>query len=206
MSHFEMGTQGCGPTVDGQPVCSCCQALAQLRQPSLDAHLISKLEALADAALGDKAKEFQKHRQETPKQEVQQPLRQEVVRQEPKKSALNSYISKVAAAATVVQEEVETAKFDEVKSFFANHPYAKLWSSISGKAVMTFGVVVPALMLTLFTAFCAKRLTLVLLNHPLETAAELLLLLSIPFFNFRLWRALCTEKAKASLKRGLACG
>lgn len=200
MSHFELGTQGCGTTVGGQPVCSCCQALAQLRQPSLDAHLISKLEALADAALGDGLKNLKKPALK-PQAKVQ-----EASTQEPKKGVLNSYISKVAAAANVIQEEIETPKADGIKSFFANHPYAKLWSSISGKAVMTFGVVVPALMLTLFTAFCAKRLTLVLLNHPLETVAELLLLLSIPFFNFRLWRAICTGKMKASLKRGLACG
>lgn len=88
----------------------------------------------------------------------------------------------------------------------ADHPYAKLWYGVNGKAVMIFGVIVPALMLSLFSAFCAKRLTLVLLNHPLETIAELLLLLSIPFFNYRLWRALSNGQVKASLKKGLACG
>lgn len=165
--------------------CSCCQALAQVRQPSLDASLISKLEALAEAA----------------------------TMQTEKPKIFNSYISKVAASATQKPaENVERLPAKETKQSTkkpfipADHPFHKLWSGVNGRAVMTFGVVIPALMLSLFTAFCAKRLTLVLLNHPLETIAEVLLLLSVPYFNYQLWRALSIGKVKASLQRGVACG
>ncbi len=182
MSKFDTDSHGCGSAKVA--ACSCCQALAQVRQPGLDPGLISKLEALADAAT--------------------------VKTEKPK--AFNSYISKVAAGATqkpdenVEQPAAKASKSAKKPLIPADHPFHKLWSGVSGRMVMSFGVVIPALMLSLFTAFCAKRLTLVLLNHPLETIAEVLLLLSIPYFNYQLWRALSTGKVKASLQKGVACG
>ncbi len=51
-----------------------------------------------------------------------------------------------------------------------------------------------------------KRLTLVMLNHPLETIAELLLLISIPLANYIAWSAICNNNLRYSLRRGISMG
>src|SRR5262249_11938231 len=53
-------------------------------------------------------------------------------------------------------------------------PTRRLWHGIDGIAVMTFGVLSPILMTALSVMSCPKRITLVLLNHPVETLVEIL--------------------------------
>jgi len=85
-------------------------------------------------------------------------------------------------------------------------PVKRLWGGIDGIAVMTFGVVSPLLLTVLAMASCPKRITLVLLNHPVETIVELLLLFAIPLANYRLWNSICKNDMRFSLLRGLLSG
>jgi hypothetical protein len=74
----------------------------------------------------------------------------------------------------------------------------QLWQGLDGMAVFLFGIVVPAL---LFFATCLsmpKRVTLVLINHPVETIAEVLLVVALPLINYIVWAALCRNNFKYS--------
>ncbi|CAN5513601.1 hypothetical protein BH10CYA1_BH10CYA1_53270 [soil metagenome] len=82
----------------------------------------------------------------------------------------------------------------------------KVWQGLDGIAVMMFGVIIPAFILAAGCASVPKRLTLVLLDHPVETIAELLLLALIPLTNYVMWSALRKDDVRLSLKRGIALG
>lgn len=85
-------------------------------------------------------------------------------------------------------------------------PTKKLWSGVDGIAVMAFGVATPLILTALSMASCPKRITLVLLNHPVETIIELLLLFAIPLANYRLWTSICKNEMRFSMFRGLLVG
>ncbi len=85
-------------------------------------------------------------------------------------------------------------------------PVRRIWQGFEGIAVMTFAVATPMLLTVLSMASCPKRITLVMLNHPVETIVELLLLLSIPIANYRLWASLCKNDLRFTLRRGLLVG
>lgn len=85
-------------------------------------------------------------------------------------------------------------------------PVKRLWGGIDGIAVMTFGVLTPVLLTAMAMASCPKRITLVLLNHPVETLIELLLLCAIPLANYKLWSSVCKNDMRFSLLRGLIVG
>lgn len=85
-------------------------------------------------------------------------------------------------------------------------PVKRLWNGIDGIAVMAFGVATPVLLTAMSMASCPKRITLVMLNHPIETIIELLLLAAIPLANYRLWSSLCKNDMRFSLLRGLLVG
>lgn len=72
--------------------------------------------------------------------------------------------------------------------------------------IVTLGVVIPLGMLLTGCAFAAKRLTLVLLNHPLETGLQIAFALMIPVANLRMWRSLKRDDHRFSLVRGLLAG
>ena len=82
----------------------------------------------------------------------------------------------------------------------------KNWHGIDGVAVMLFGVVFPALVCLGACASVPKRLTLIMLEHPVETIAELALLLLVPLTNYALWSAFRRDDMRLSLKRGLSLG
>jgi hypothetical protein len=82
----------------------------------------------------------------------------------------------------------------------------KVWQGMDGVAVMMFGVIIPAFIFACGCASVPKRLTLVLLDHPVETVVELLLIALIPFTNFVMWSALRNDDVRLSLKRGIALG
>jgi len=85
-------------------------------------------------------------------------------------------------------------------------PTKKVWSGVDGIAVMAFGVATPLILTALSMASCPKRITLVLLNHPVETIIELLLLFAIPLANYRLWTSICKNEMRFSMFRGLLVG
>lgn len=82
----------------------------------------------------------------------------------------------------------------------------KVWQGLDGIAVMMFGVVIPATILAASCASVPKRLTLVLLDHPVETIVELLLLALVPLTNYAMWSALRKDDVRLTLKRGIALG
>lgn len=82
----------------------------------------------------------------------------------------------------------------------------KLWQGLDGKAVMLFGVLVPLMVGVAGCLSAPKRITLLLLNHPLETTAELLLIASIPLTILSIWSSLCKNNIKYTLARGIALG
>ncbi|MGH9550593.1 MAG: hypothetical protein ACRD3W_14535, partial [Terriglobales bacterium] len=85
-------------------------------------------------------------------------------------------------------------------------PLFALWRGVEGLGVMAFGVVIPALMMGATVVSMPKRLTLVVLNHPVETAVEIVLMLLVPMTNFALWSALRKDDERFGLKRGIALG
>ncbi len=85
-------------------------------------------------------------------------------------------------------------------------PQRKVWYGLDGMAAMLFGVAAPLLISLMTIASCPKRITLVLLNHPVETIIELALLLIIPLMNYKVWSSICKNDVRFSLRRGIALG
>lgn len=85
-------------------------------------------------------------------------------------------------------------------------PVKRVWSGLDGIAIMAFGVATPVLLTAMSMASCPKRITLVMLNHPVETLIELALLAAIPLANYRLWSSLCKNDMRFSMFRGLLVG
>lgn len=82
----------------------------------------------------------------------------------------------------------------------------KVWQGIDGIAVMLFGVMFPALICLGAATSVPKRLTLIMLNHPIETIVELFLLAMVPLTNYALWSAVRRDDMRLSLKRGMSMG
>ncbi len=78
--------------------------------------------------------------------------------------------------------------------------------SFNDLCVVSLGILIPLCMLFVGSGFAAKRLTLVLLNHPIETAVQLGLAVLIPLANYRMWRSLKRQDHRFSLIRGLLSG
>lgn len=82
----------------------------------------------------------------------------------------------------------------------------KIWQGVEGLALTIFGIGLPACVFLMSAMSMPHRLTLVLLNHPLETIAELLLLLAIPFANYSAWSAFCNNNYRYPIRRGISMG
>jgi hypothetical protein len=82
----------------------------------------------------------------------------------------------------------------------------KLWQGLDGIAVMSFGVLLPLIMLFFGIASCPKRLTLVMINHPLESCAELIMLAVVPAINFLVWSTICKDSIRLTGRHGLLLG
>ncbi len=107
------------------------------------------------------------------------------------------------------ENENEEASVDEWGDPIPHKPKPKrfkVWQGLDGIAVMMFGVVIPATILAASCASVPKRLTLVLLDHPVETIVELLLLALIPLTNYAMWSAFRKDDVRMTLKRGIALG
>lgn len=86
----------------------------------------------------------------------------------------------------------------------------QIWHGLDGIALTLFGILIPGAMFFLTCLSMPKRVTLVLLNHPIETLLEMALVLAIPIINYFVWSALCANKIKfprlSSLGLGTAIG
>ena len=72
----------------------------------------------------------------------------------------------------------------------------RVWHGADGLLFTVFGVLVPAFMIFSTCASMPKRVTLVMLNHPLETALELLLIMAVPAANLFAWSQLCKNNVR----------
>ncbi|MDX2106897.1 MAG: hypothetical protein SFY67_10890 [Candidatus Melainabacteria bacterium] len=85
-------------------------------------------------------------------------------------------------------------------------PQKKIWQGLDGIGVMSFGVVIPSLMIVLMSMTCYQRITLMLLNNPLETMLELLMVAIIPIAIFNCWKFYCKNNYRFNLLRGSLLG
>lgn len=85
-------------------------------------------------------------------------------------------------------------------------PEKKIWHGLDGIGVMSFGVVIPSLMIVLMSMTCYQRITLMLLNNPLETMLELLMVAIIPIAIFSCWKFYCKNNYRFNLLRGSLLG
>lgn len=81
-----------------------------------------------------------------------------------------------------------------------------MWKKLEGFTVMMFGVAFPFLCMLWTCLACPKRMTLVILNHPVETLLELTLILLVPIVNWRVWNALSKGYIRYSFARGAIMG
>jgi hypothetical protein len=72
----------------------------------------------------------------------------------------------------------------------------KLWHGLDGLAVTVLGIALPAFMFIMSCLSMPKRVTLVLLNHPVETSVEMALIAIVPVVNYLVWTALCRNKLR----------
>jgi hypothetical protein len=86
----------------------------------------------------------------------------------------------------------------------------RIWHGLDGIAITLFGILIPGAMFFLTCLSMPKRVTLVLLNHPIETILEMALVVAIPLINYIVWSALCANKIRfprlSSLGLGVAAG
>ncbi|HEY9790111.1 MAG TPA: hypothetical protein V6D22_06925 [Candidatus Obscuribacterales bacterium] len=123
------------------------------------------------------------------------------------------YSKPVAAAAENPDENTgstssanTTAPHDEWDEALMGPRPRKLWQGLDGAAVVLFGIVVPLLTFMLSCISMPKRITLVMLNHPLETLAELSLMALLPVINYVVWAGLCKHKVKHPKLAAIAVG
>lgn len=82
----------------------------------------------------------------------------------------------------------------------------KVWHGFDGVAIMSFGVVIPSLLIVVMSMTCYQRITLMLLNNPLETILELLMVAMIPLAIFNCWKFYCKNNYRFNLLRGSLLG
>ncbi|HNB22739.1 MAG TPA: hypothetical protein PKZ32_09985 [Candidatus Melainabacteria bacterium] len=104
-----------------------------------------------------------------------------------------------------VESEEGTDKRTKTKKLKINLQW-KIPMSFEDLCVVSMGIIIPLSMVLLSAAFAAKRLTLVLLNHPVETSVQLAFALLIPLVNYRLWRSIKRKDFRFSALRGILSG
>lgn len=157
--------------------CSCCMALAQVRMPWGANVGATTAAASAPNAMADNGK--------APKP-AKKTLFDLLFFRAPRARTGN----KSSANST---EPSDQAHLEWDEELLGPRP-RKLWQGLEGMSVTLFGIVLPAI---LFFGTCIsmpKRLSLVLINHPLETLAELILVASLPIINYVVWSSLCKNK------------
>lgn len=104
------------------------------------------------------------------------------------------------------KEEANNWSDDLIAAEELGPPEKKIWHGFDGLAVMSFGVAIPTLMIVLMTMTCYQRITLMLLNNPLETMLELLMVAMIPFAIFNGWKFYCKNNYRFNILRGALLG
>ncbi len=112
--------------------------------------------------------------------------------------------SEILKGAETGDDPANTAGADEADWFKPKKEKFKLSFGLQGLAVGILGIFLPAFVLCASILSTPKRITLVMLHHPLESTIELLLVAAIPVVNFLVWSAIC--KQRANLSRWLVMG
>lgn len=86
------------------------------------------------------------------------------------------------------------------------HNKPSLFAGYDGLAVMSFGVCLPALLITIGSVVCFERILRLVFKHPVETLAECLLVTLIPVANYLAWRALRHSDHRRPLRLGVLNG
>ena len=97
-----------------------------------------------------------------------------------------------------LEDLAESIEDKEISNFSNPHD--------SGIWVITFGVVLPALMLVSAIVTNHLQMALLLLKHPIESICEFALLILIPIANFVTWNSLIKNDCKRPIQRGLLNG
>ncbi|HEY9719721.1 MAG TPA: hypothetical protein V6C69_19735, partial [Trichormus sp.] len=141
----------------------------------------------------------------TPSNAATQEVDEEETQQD--KSTLNRMRLPIAFTLSKQKEQKQSTPWgDDDENAGSPKPRFKVWQGIDGIAVMMFGVMFPAMIGLGAATSVPKRITLIMLNHPIETIVELLLLALIPITNYALWSAVRRDDMRLSLKRGIAMG
>lgn len=82
----------------------------------------------------------------------------------------------------------------------------RIWHGLDGKAVTVFGIAAPSVMIAFTAAAIPKRITLMLLNHPVETGIELALLALVPYANYLVWSSITNQRVKFPRAGAFALG
>lgn len=82
----------------------------------------------------------------------------------------------------------------------------RMWHGLDGLGVTVFGIAMPVVMFGLGAMAIPKRLALMLLNHPVETALELGLIVMVPVANYFVWNAITGNRLKFSRSAAVALG
>ncbi len=81
-----------------------------------------------------------------------------------------------------------------------------LWQPWAGLSVMTFGVVLPLLAVTVAGSLSLESIWHMVLRRPLETAVECGLAVCIPFANYSTWSAILAKESRHPIRLGLING
>lgn len=84
--------------------------------------------------------------------------------------------------------------------------HRSMWDGPKAIALMTLGVILPSIFLILFGGVCHERICMLLIKHPVETLAEIILALCVPVCNFSVWAAICRKDMRFAMRRGLQNG
>ena len=235
MTHSATDSPGCADTTNGDHFyepCSCCRALAQVRMPiahDYDSHSGSGAGSASGSGSGsgkNGSNGRSSKRGGAGAPIIFQMPGLSLGRKNPKNNGSGEKpVGQGAQADDDENEDGQTAAKDGPASS-AKHDEKngklgdpdewhddlglpkkrKLWQGLDGVAVMLFGVAIPAFMIVASCLSAPKRITLLLLNHPVEILVELLLVFSIPAVICFCWSSLCKNKFGYSLWRGAMLG
>jgi hypothetical protein len=215
MTNPERQSHGCAEdTTNGAHYfapCSCCMALAQVRMPST-----------ADGALPTPASNGSGNGKGKGKHKTHgNPIVFKLPALNGRKKQSDEHGAQTRQDDESDQDKAHTDKPDESEAGGSTAKEAssddwhndftvpkkrRLWQGLDGVAVMSFGVVIPVMMALASCMSAPKRITLLLLNHPVETLAELLLAAAIPLAILFIWSSLCKNNVTYSIGRGLLLG
>lgn len=103
----------------------------------------------------------------------------------------------------------ETPPFEEPFIYDPKRPKfetPEVWRGWDGIAVMTFGAILPLVMIAVYGATCFERICRLAFKHPAETLVECLLVVIIPFANYFAWSALRNNDRRHSVKLNILNG